>query len=79
MPTLLQKNGFRFFIPTLDHPPPHVHVAKAGAEAKFDLEPVVELVKVEGMKMRDLEAAFEIAQEHREEFLAAWKKIHPAQ
>jgi hypothetical protein len=51
MPTILRQNGFRFFIPTLDHPPAHVHVAKDGAEAKFTLVPVVELVKVEGMKM----------------------------
>ena len=77
MPTILRKNGFRFFIPTLDHAPPHVHVAKDGAEAKFNLEPTVELVKVEGMKMKELNEAFAIAEEHRVQFLAAWKTIHP--
>ena len=49
---------------------------KAGAEAKFDLEPAVELVLVQGMKMADLNEAFDIAIEHREQFLAAWKQIH---
>jgi hypothetical protein len=77
MPTILRKNGFRFFIPTLDHAPPHVHVEKAGHDAKFLLLPVVELVETRGMKMKDLTEAFEIAQENHEAFLAAWRTIHP--
>ena len=77
MPTVLRKNGFRFFIPTLDHPPPHVHVSKAGAEAKFVLIPTVELVLVQGMKMKELNEAFEIAVHNQELFLEAWRKIHP--
>jgi hypothetical protein len=76
MPTILRQNGFRFFIPTLDHPPAHVHVAKDGAEAKFTLVPVVELVKVEGMKMTQVHEAFVITCQHREEFLQAWNTIH---
>jgi hypothetical protein len=77
MPTVLLKDGFRFFIPTLDHPPAHVHVTKAGKEAKFTLEPVVEIDVVMGMKMHDLSTAYAIAVEHREQFLAAWQQIHP--
>lgn len=77
MPTILRKNGFRFFIPTLDHRPPHVHATKGGGEAKFNLEPVVELVKVKGMKMADVNEAFIIACQHRAEFLEAFNRIHP--
>jgi hypothetical protein len=79
MPTILFKNGFRFYIPTLDHPPAHVHVAKAGKEAKFLLEPVVEIDVVMGMSMKDLTTAYEMAVEHHDEFMAAWKRIHPDQ
>lgn len=77
MPTILIQDGFRFFIPTLDHRPPHVHVEKSGDQAKFALEPVIELEKVEGMKMKDMNATFVITYQHREEFIAAFNKIIP--
>lgn len=54
-----------------------MHVAKAGREAKFLLEPVVEIDVVMGMSMKDLTMAYEMAVEHRDEFLAACKRIHP--
>lgn len=54
-----------------------MHVAKAGKEAKFLLEPVVEIDVVMGMSMKDLTMAYEMAVEHWDEFLAAWKRIHP--
>lgn len=37
MPTLIREQGFEVRIYTLDHPPPHVHVEKAGAIVKIDL------------------------------------------
>ena len=37
MPTVLREDGFEVRIYTLDHPPPHVHVAKAGAIVRIDL------------------------------------------
>jgi hypothetical protein len=37
VPTLIREGGFEVRIYTLDHPPPHVHVAKAGAIAKIEL------------------------------------------
>ena len=37
MPTVLRDAGFEVRIYTLDHPPPHVHVAKAGAVVRIDL------------------------------------------
>ena len=37
MPTVLREDGFEVRIYTLDHHPPHVHVAKAGAIVRIDL------------------------------------------
>jgi hypothetical protein len=37
MPTVLREEGFEARIYTLDHPPAHVHVAKAGAIVRIDL------------------------------------------
>jgi hypothetical protein len=46
MPTLVREGGFAVRIYTLDHPPPHVHVARAGAVVKVDLATcqVIEIV-----------------------------------
>jgi hypothetical protein len=37
MPTVIRHAGFEVGIYTFDHPPPHVHVWKAGAVLKIDL------------------------------------------
>ncbi len=37
-PTLLNKNGFKFFFYANEHEPIHVHVMKGGDIAKIDLE-----------------------------------------
>jgi hypothetical protein len=57
MPTVLRKNGFEFFFWSNDHSPAHIHVFKAGGEAKFNLEPLVELVYSRGMKVADISQA----------------------
>lgn len=75
MPTILTKNGFRFFIPTLDHKPAHVHVEKANGQAKFNLNPV-EVIKTKGMKMSEINEAFIIACQHQAQLIKAWENIH---
>ena len=47
MPTLIREEGFEVRIYTLDHPPPHVHVAKAGAMVRLILstQRAVEIVR----------------------------------
>jgi hypothetical protein len=77
MPTILTLEGYRFFIPTLDHGPAHIHVAKAEATAQFYLSPLISLKQVNHMKNSDLARAFEIALDHQEIFLQAWTNIHP--
>jgi hypothetical protein len=37
VPTVIREEGFEVRIYTFDHPPPHVHVAKAGAIVRIDL------------------------------------------
>ena len=37
MPTVIREDGFEVRIYTFDHPPAHVHVAKAGAIVRVDL------------------------------------------
>jgi hypothetical protein len=37
VPAVIREEGFEVRIYTFDHPPPHVHVAKAGAIVRIDL------------------------------------------
>ena len=52
--------------------PIHVHVRKAGAEAIFDVEDLVELRESQGFNVRDLARAEELAQENRNNIIKAW-------
>jgi hypothetical protein len=38
MPTILQKNGYRFFFYSNDHLPIHIHIEKDDKTAKFEIE-----------------------------------------
>ncbi|MEM6321356.1 MAG: DUF4160 domain-containing protein [Bacteroidota bacterium] len=71
MPTILRKDGFRFFFFSNDHAPPHIHVSGKGGRAKFDLLPV-SLVSSNGLKSKDLKAAHEIVADNQYLFLDAW-------
>ena len=49
MPTVLRVRGFRFYFFSREEPRPHVHVQHASGEAKFWLEPQVELANDYGL------------------------------
>jgi len=72
MPTIFQKEGFRFFFYSNDHRPIHVHVRKGGGEAVFDVEAAVELRESQGMKMTELNKAQQLAEEHRALIIQHW-------
>ena len=48
-----------------------------GAEAKFWLEPDIELAENYGLSQRALASARRLIQEHEDEIRAAWKKHFP--
>lgn len=73
-PTVLRLGRFRFYFFSREEPRAHVHVATADAEAKFWLEPAVELAVNYGLSDRDLREASEIIVARRQEFLDAWNK-----
>jgi hypothetical protein len=73
MPTVLRKNGFEFFFWSNDHSPAHIHVFKAGGEAKFNLEPLVELVYTRGMKVADISQAQRLVKQHHALLLKAFQ------
>jgi hypothetical protein len=44
-PTVFQQKGYRFFFFSREEPRMHVHVAGASGEAKYWLEPNIELAR----------------------------------
>ena len=76
MPTVLREEGFEVRIYTLDHPPPHVHVAKAGAIVRIDLatRTVTEIVGT--ISDRDVKRAEQLVARHAKRLTAEWTNIH---
>jgi hypothetical protein len=52
----------------------HVHVTHPDGEAKFWLEPTIELAINQGLSETQVASALDIVRAHREEILHAWRK-----
>ena len=76
MPTVFEKDGFRFFFYSNEHEPVHVHVRKGGGEAVFVVEGEVELRESSGMKVKDLSRAENLAKENQNLILEKWNEYH---
>ncbi len=75
MPLVFRWNGFRFhFFSNEGDPrePVHIHVAKDGADAKFWLQPEVNVAYNKGFNARTLSALSRIVEKRREEIERAW-------
>ncbi len=72
MPTVIRSGPFRFFFYAGDgNEPPHIHVARDKAVAKFWLDPVM-LVTSEDFTRVDLSRLTKLVTEHRKTLLEAW-------
>lgn len=76
MPTVLREAGFEVRIYTLDHPPPHVHVAKAGAVVRIDLGAHTATEIVGAISDRDVKRAEQLVARHAKHLKEEWTKIH---
>jgi hypothetical protein len=76
-PTILRVKGFRFYFFSREELRAHVHVHHAEGEAKFWIEPAVELHANYGLKARRLAEARTLVEEHVNEIRNAWAKHFP--
>jgi hypothetical protein len=75
MPNVFTWNGFRFhFFANEGDPrePPHIHVSRAGAKAKFWVSPSVELAYNRGYDARTAKRLQEVVELRRSEIEEAW-------
>jgi len=72
--TVFKKLGLRFTFYSNEEPRMHVHVTREKFEAKFCLEPTVELAHNNGFKSSQLKKARKRIEEHEDEIKAKWQR-----
>lgn len=72
MPTLLIRNGFKFFFYANEHEPMHIHVMKNDGFAKIELDSLK--VVNNYLKPKDLNFALEVIKENKESFKRIWRE-----
>ena len=76
MPTVLREAGFEVRIYTLDHPPPHVHVWKAGAVLKIDLTTYEAIEIVGTISDKEVKRAERLVARNAVRLRREWTRIH---
>ncbi|HEY5233650.1 MAG TPA: DUF4160 domain-containing protein [Verrucomicrobiae bacterium] len=72
MPTIFQKDGFKFQFYSNEHRPIHVHVRYGDGEAVFNIEGGVELRESKGLKLQELSKAERLAEENKKLIIEKW-------
>ncbi len=73
-PTVFREKGYRFFFFSREESRKHVHVISGDGEAKFWLEPELELARNYGYNRQQLREIELLVEEHRDELVSAWNQ-----
>jgi hypothetical protein len=73
-PTVFRYRNYRFYFFSREEPRMHVHVLSPDGEAKFWLEPVIELALSKGLKAVELAELQRIVQERQNEIRDHWRR-----
>ena len=72
-PTVFRQGAFRFFFFSREEPRMHIHVTHTDGEAKFWLEPKIELAMNQGLSKKQINEASLLVQDHYKEIIHAWR------
>ena len=72
-PTIFRELGFRFSFFSNEEPRMHVHVYHANGQAKFWLEPDIELAENHGLRSREISTAHKLIEENSDEIRRRWQ------
>ena len=74
MPLIKQIGAYEFRFGTRGErsEPPHIHIWRGGAKAKFWLAPKVKVAKARNFRDHELNEIERLVRENRQEFLEAW-------
>ena len=73
-PTVFREGGFRFYFFSLEESRMHIHVHGEGGEAKFWIEPRIELARNYGLTESDLGRVSKLIEEHEDGIRKAWRR-----
>lgn len=71
-PTIFRSGSFRFYFFSREERRAHVHVESADGEAKFWMEPKIELARSYKMKDKDIRRIRKLIEERENEIRNAW-------
>ena len=71
-PTVFRERGYRFYFFSREEPRMHVHIHCGDGEAKFWLEPQIELARNYRLSRPRLREIEQIIEEHYDELRTAW-------
>ena len=75
MPTVLTKNGNKYYFYSNDHEPMHMHVKRSSGKAKFDMSDGVKLIESRGMSIPELNDAQSTIEENIEMMRRKWHEF----
>jgi hypothetical protein len=73
-PTVFRDGPFRFFFFSREETRMHIHVQSADGEAKFWIEPAIELARNYGLSDQGLSRALQLIVDHEQEIRDAWHR-----
>ena len=73
MPTVLRKNGYRFFFYSNEHLPIHIHIEKDNKTAKFHIENV-ELARSRKFTVSEIKEMRKLVEENKELIKTKWNE-----
>jgi hypothetical protein len=73
-PTVFKKRNYRFFFFSREEKRIHIHVISPDGEAKFWIEPEIELVKSIGFNQKQLKLLESIIKENSDEIRSSWRR-----
>ena len=73
-PTIFREKGFRFYFFSLEEDRMHVHIKGPEGDAKFWLEPEIELALQHGLAPHRVTEIRRIVEEHQDEIRDAWNR-----
>ncbi|MCL4486208.1 MAG: DUF4160 domain-containing protein [Nitrospirae bacterium] len=77
-PTVFRENDYRFFFFSREESRMHVHISCGDGEAKFWLEPTIELSENGHLSRVRLKEIRQIIEERHDEIRRAWNQHFPA-
>ncbi len=71
-PTVFRESGFRFYFFSREESRLHIHVHGQNGEAKYWIEPQVELAQNYGLSETELNLVRKLVEEHEHDIRNAW-------